>query len=111
VQPPYVKIYPILCPQTQHLCYLNNVKDDLTTDPSAAYHGLSEVFGFISSLKHGTGASGVTATQINTILTDLFGNSDALQANNYNVTATKIEAAKTALADIFTDLASVKDTL
>jgi len=91
--------------------YLNNVKDDLTTDPSAAYHGLSEVFGFISSLKHGTGANGVTATQINTILTNLFGSSDALQANNYNVTATKIEAAKTALVDIFTDLAAVKDTL
>lgn len=91
--------------------YLNNVKDDLATDPVAAYHGLSEVYGFISSLKHGTGTSGITASQVNTILTDLFGSSDALQANNYNVTTAKIEAAKTALVGIFTDLASVKDTL
>jgi uncharacterized protein (DUF2164 family) len=91
--------------------YLNKVKDDLTTDPSAAYHGLSEVFGFISSLKHGTGASSVSPTQINTILTGLFGSSDVLQANNYNVTTTKIEAAKTAIVAIFTDLAAVKDTL
>ncbi|CAA6803644.1 MAG: Unknown protein [uncultured Aureispira sp.] len=91
--------------------YLNNVKDDLTTDPSAAYHGLSEVFGFISALKFGTGASGITEIQVNTILSDLFGDSDALQANNYTVTLVKIEAAKTALAAIFTDLESVKDSL
>lgn len=91
--------------------YLNNVKDDLGTDPSAAYHGLSEVYGFISSLKQGTGASGITASQVNTILSDLFGSADALQANNYNVTTAKIEAAKTALVGIFTDLAAVKDTL
>jgi hypothetical protein len=91
--------------------YLNLIKDDLATDPVAAYHGLSEVYGFISSLKHGTGTSGITTTQVNTILTDLFGSSDALQANNYNVTSAKIEATKTALTDIFTDLAAVKDSL
>lgn len=91
--------------------YLNKVKDDLTTDPAAAYHGLSEIYGFVSSLKHGTGGSGITAAQVNSILTNLFGSTDALQANNYNVTTAKIEAAKTALVDIFTDLASVKDSL
>jgi uncharacterized protein (DUF2164 family) len=96
---------------TTAIYYLNSSKDVLTTDPTAAYHGLSEVFGFISSLKHGTGASGITTAQANTILTDLFGSSDALQANNYMVTTTKIEAAKTALVAIFTDLASVKDSL
>lgn len=91
--------------------YLNNVKDDLGSDPVAAYHGLSEVYGFVSSLKYGTGASGITASQVNNILTDLFGSSDALLANNYNVTTAKIEAAKTALVNIFTDLNAVKDTL
>jgi hypothetical protein len=91
--------------------YLNNVKDDLGTDNAAAYHGLSEVYGFISSLKHGKSDQGITSSQINTILTDLFGSSDALLANNYNVTTAKIEAAKTALVAIFTDLADVKDTL
>lgn len=91
--------------------YLNSVKDDLSTDAAAAYHGLSEVFGFISSLKYGTGASGITEAQVNTILTDLFGSADALQANNYNVTSAKIEAAKTALVGIFTDLSAVKDSL
>lgn len=91
--------------------YLNLIKDDLGPDPVAAYHGLSEVYGFISSLKHGTGASGITSNQVNNILTDLFGSSDALQANNYMVTTAKIEATKTALVGIFTDLAAVKDTL
>jgi hypothetical protein len=91
--------------------YLNLIKDDLGPDPVAAYHGLSEVYGFISSLKHGTGASGITTSQVNNILTDLFGSSDALQANNYNVTVAKIEATKTALVGVFTDLAAVKDTL
>lgn len=91
--------------------YLNKVKDDLATDPAAAYHGLSEVFGFISSLKYGTGTSGITTAQVNTILTDLFGSNDALQANNYNVSLAKIDAAKTALVGIFTDLSAVKDSL
>jgi hypothetical protein len=91
--------------------YLNLIKDNLATDPAAAYHGLSEVYGFISSLKHGTGASGITTAQVNTILTDLFGSSDALQANTYNVTVAKVEATKTALVAIFTDLAAVKDSL
>ena len=48
---------------------------------------------------------------MNTILTDLFGSSDALQANTYNVTVAKVEATKTALVGIFTDLAAVKDSL
>lgn len=91
--------------------YLNSSKDVLTTDPVIAYHGLSEVFGFISSLKYGAGASGITTAQVNTILTDLYGDYDALQANNYMVTTAKIEAAKTALVAIFTDLAAVKDSL
>lgn len=91
--------------------YLNNVKDDLGTDNAAAYHGLSEVFAFIMSLKYGAGTNAITSTQVDAILTALFGSADPLQANNYNVTATKIEAAKTALVGYFSDLDPVKDTL
>jgi hypothetical protein len=91
--------------------YLNKSKDKLTTDPVSSYHGLSEGFAFIMSLKYGAGTGSITEANVNTILTDLFGSSDPLQANNYNVTEAKIEAAKTALVSYFTDLASVKDTL
>jgi hypothetical protein len=91
--------------------YLNNAKDNLSSDPVAAYHELSEVFGFIMSLKFGVGTGAISATEVNSILTDLFGNSDPLQANNYNITDAKIEAAKTALVGYITDLANVKDSL
>lgn len=90
--------------------YLNNAKDNLATDPAAAYHELSEVFGFIMSLKYGVSTK-ITPTQVDTILTDLYGSSNPLLANNYNVNSTKIEAAKTALVGYITDLASVKDNL
>ncbi|BDS09476.1 DUF4856 domain-containing protein [Aureispira anguillae] len=91
--------------------YLNKAANNISTDVFAAYHELSEVFGFIMSIKYGAGTGAITDAQVNTILTDLFGNSDPLQANNYNVTTAKIEAAKTALVGYFTDLENVKDTL
>lgn len=91
--------------------YLNKAKNNLSGDPVAAYHELSEGFAFIMSLKYGAGTGTITSTQVNTVLSNLFGSSDPLAANNYNVTDAKIEAAKTALVGYFKDLASVKDTL
>ena len=91
--------------------YLNNAKDNLGSDAAAAAHELSEVFGFIMSLKYGAGTGSITTTQVDAILTALFGNSDPFIANTYNVTATKIEAAKTALTGYFADLDPVKNTL
>ncbi|MGH1335857.1 MAG: DUF4856 domain-containing protein [Aureispira sp.] len=91
--------------------YLNIVKTNLTSDPAAAYHGLSEVYGFISSLQYGAGTGRITTANVETILTDLFGSSDAMLANNYNVTDAKIEAAKTSLVTYFTALSDVKDQL
>lgn len=92
------------------LYYLNKGKDDLTTDQAAAFHSLSEAFGFIMSLKYGANA-GISEANVNTILTDLFGNSNPTLANNYNVTVKKIEAAKIAIVASITELASVKDSL
>lgn len=91
--------------------YLNKSKGNLSTDPVAAYHGLSEAFAFIMSLKYGAGTDAITNAQVDTILSNLFGSADPLQANNYNITETKIEAAKNALVGYFSDLASVKDSL
>lgn len=91
--------------------YLNNAKTNLSSDPVAAYHGLSEVYGFISSLQYGAGTGAITTANVETILTDLFGSADAFQANNYNVTDAKIEAAKTSLVTYYTELAAVKDQL
>ncbi len=93
------------------LSYLNDAQANLTTDPFVAFHELSEVFGFIISLKYGAESNTITLNEVNTILNDLFGSSDPLQANNYNVTDNKIEAAKTALVSYFTDLSSVKNNL
>ncbi len=91
--------------------YLNNAKANLSSDPAAAYHGLSEVYGFIRSLEYGAGTGAITVANVAAILEELFGSSDALQANNYNVTDAKIEAAKTSLVGYYTDLAAVKDQL
>lgn len=91
--------------------YLNKSKAALTGDPVAAYHGLSEAYGFISSLKYGAGTNSITTANVDLILTELFGSSDAMLANNYNVTDAKIEAAKTSLVTYFTDLSAVKDQL
>lgn len=91
--------------------YLNKAKAKLTSDPVSSYHALSEVYGFISSLQYGTGTGAVNTAKVKTILKDLFGSSDATLANNYNVTAAKIEAAKTSLVTYFTDLKDVKDQL
>lgn len=91
--------------------YLNKAKTTLTTDPAAAYHALSEVYGFISSLQYGAGTGSITPANVEAVLTNLYGSSDALQANNYNVTDAKIEAAKTSLVTYFTDLSGVKDQL
>lgn len=91
--------------------YLNKAKATLASDPVAAFHGLSEAYGFISALKYGAGTGAITTTNVDDILTDLFGSADAMQANNYMVTDTKIETAKTSLVTYFTDLANVKDQL
>jgi hypothetical protein len=91
--------------------YLNNVVEGFGTDVAADLHELSEAFGFIMSLKFGAGTGSITASEVNTILTDLFGSSDPLQANLYNVDLTQIDDAKTALVGYITDLANVKDTL
>lgn len=91
--------------------YLNKAQTTLTTDPAAAYHALSEVYGFISSLQYGAGAGKITTAQVEGILTDLFGSADALQANNYNVTDAKIGGAKASLVLHFSELAAVKDQL
>lgn len=91
--------------------YLNKAKASLVSDPVAAYHGLSEVYGFISALKYGAGTGSITTTNVDDMLTALFGSADAMQANNYNVTDAKIEAAKTSLVTYFADLADVKDQL
>lgn len=90
--------------------YLNNAKANLGVDNAVAYHELSEVFGFIMSLKYGA-AGTITNAQVDTILTNLFGNSNPLSASTYTVDNTKIEAAKTALVGYFTDLSAVKDSL
>ncbi len=91
--------------------YLNNAKRNLNTDPAAAYHGLSEVYGFVRSLEYGPGTGAITPANVAVILEELFGSADAMQANNYNVTETKIEAAKTSLVGYFSELAAVKDQL
>jgi hypothetical protein len=91
--------------------YLNTAKINLGTDNTIAYHELSEVFPFIMSLKYSSGSGSITISQVNTILTNLYGSSDPLQANNYMIDMAKIEAAKTALVGYFTDLTSVKNSL
>jgi uncharacterized protein (DUF2164 family) len=91
--------------------YLNNVVDGFGTDVAADLHELSEAFGFIMSLKFGAGTGSITTSNIDVILTDLFGSSNPLVANLWNVDVTKIETAKTALVGYLTDLANVKDTL
>lgn len=90
--------------------YLNNAKENLGTDQFAAFHQLSEGFAFIMSLKYGA-TSKITSAQVDDILTNLFGSADPRQASNYTVDATKIEAAKTALVNYYSKLASVKDSL
>jgi hypothetical protein len=91
--------------------YLNKAKATLVSDPVAAFHGLSEAYGFISSLKYGAGTNSITPNNVDDILAALFGSADAMQANNYTVTDAKIEAAKNSLVTYFTDLADVKDQL
>lgn len=91
--------------------YLNKTKDVVTTNQQRGLHFLSEVYGFISSIKWGAGTGSITTTQVDVILADLFGSADATQANAWNVDDAKIEAAKTALVGHFPELADVKDQL
>ena len=93
------------------LYYMNGALEVLSTDAGAAHHKLSEGYAFIMGLKYGYGTGSITSAQVDQILVDAFGSSDPLQANLYNVTSAKLEAAKTALVGYFTDLAQYKDTL
>ncbi|MCH2042845.1 MAG: DUF4856 domain-containing protein [Saprospiraceae bacterium] len=101
--------WEIVCAATA-INYLNSSKSNLTSDPAAAHHGLSEAYAFIMSLKYGAVKS-LTDAQVNSILTALAGSDDPLQANLYGVTETKIDAAVNSLAGYYSSLESVKTQL
>lgn len=92
------------------ISYLNDVIEKFSSEPAAKHHALSEAYAFIYSLQFGGDAS-ITAAQVNTILTDMAGASDPLQANFYNVTTAQITAAIDALVGYFPSLESLKDQL
>lgn len=100
-----------LIPVATAIYYLNKTKGVVNNNQERGLHFLSEVYGFISSIKWGAGTGSVTSAQVDAILTNLYGNADATQANAWNVDLAKIEAAKTALVGYFPELASVKDQL
>lgn len=94
--------------------YINDAIGHLTTataDQAKALHEMSEAYAFIMCLKYGVGAGAITTAHVNTILTDAFGNSNPLEANLYNTTIAKLEAARTAIVSHITELDSVKETL
>ena len=91
--------------------YLNNTKEVVANNQARGLHFLSEVYGFVASLKWGTGTGSITTMQVDAILSDLFGSADAMQANAWDVDVAKIDAAKAALIGYFPELDGVKDQL
>jgi hypothetical protein len=94
--------------------YINDAIANLdasTGDQAKALHEMSEAFAFAMALKYGAGSTAISAADVNSILTNAFGSSDPLQANFYNTTVAKLEAARDAIASKVTDLESVKTSL
>lgn len=92
------------------IAYLNDTKDNWTTDPAIAHHALSEAYAFILGLKYGASKS-LTHAQVDEILVALSGSADPLQANFYTVDSTKLDAAIDAIATYYSSLESVKTNL
>ena len=90
--------------------YLNDAKENFTTNPAVKHHTLSEAYGFIWGLKFG-GAPAVTTAQVESLLGVLGGSADPLEANFYNTTASQIQSVIDAIVGYYPALATVKDSL
>nr|MCS5662681.1 hypothetical protein [Flavobacteriales bacterium] len=81
-----------MIPVAAALHYLNGAIDDIADD-ALRNHKLSEAVAFISALKYNAEAS-ISATEVDAIIA-------SLGTNLYEVTSTKINDARTSLADAF----------
>lgn len=91
------------------ISYINDAKR-AGSDWAACYHYLTEAYAFIMGIQYGATPK-INQADLNTILENLAGSADALNANFYNVTAQKMDAAINALAATYTDLEAVKASL
>lgn len=91
------------------ISYLNQAKNNFSTDPAVKFHALSEAYAFIWSLKFGGDAT-ITSAQVDNILIALADAADPNLANFYNTTETKINSTISTLSTYFS-LDNVKDTL
>ena len=91
------------------ISYLNDAKA-AGNDWASSYHYLTEAYAFIMGIKYGPNPK-INSSDINTILENLAGSSDPLNANFYNVTIQKIDSAINSIAATYTDLEAVKASL
>ena len=91
------------------ISYFNDAKD-AGSDIAAYHHYLTEAYAFTMGLKYGPNPK-INTADLNTILENLAGSANPLNANLYNVTVTKIDAAINSLAATYTELESVKASL
>ena len=91
------------------ISYFNDAKK-AGSDRAASHHYLSEAYIFTHGIQFGASPRIITA-DLNTILENLAGSADPLNANLYNITVTKIDAAINALATTYTELETIKASL
>ncbi|MFK7796657.1 MAG: DUF4856 domain-containing protein [Aureispira sp.] len=91
------------------ISYFNDAKD-AGSDMAACYHYLTEAYAFAMGIQYGPNPK-INTADLNTILENLAGSANPLNANLYNVTIPKIDAAINSLAAIYTELESVKASL
>ncbi|MEN7550634.1 DUF4856 domain-containing protein [Rapidithrix thailandica] len=85
--------------------YLNETKSAINAgEQGEAFHTLSEGFMFIRALKYSP-KKRISIETVNAILNEKIG------VNFWQVTPAKLDAAKVALVEVFTELESVKDQL
>lgn len=91
------------------ISYINDAKR-AGSDWAASYHYLTEAYAFIMGIQYGASPK-INQADLNTILENLAGSANPLNANFYNVTAQKMDAAISALAATYTELEAVKASL
>ncbi|WMX12987.1 MULTISPECIES: DUF4856 domain-containing protein [unclassified Aureispira] len=102
------KSFEILMAATS-ISFLNDAKANVSR-LALYYHNLSKAYGNIMGLRYGAYTT-LSDAEIDLILTYIGGSPDPLDADFYNASGQNIDKAIDAIADAFSDLTAVKNSL